>query len=186
MAGSHKAKPGDVAPLSSEEKVAGGRRKGAARSKRPLALGLAAVVLTGVSIGGYAYANRPSEPEAPVLTSAPANAEFQETATELCADFTSIECEVVWEFSDEPVGDLLTQTPEAGSRSETVELAYSKGPAEVSMPILAGLTGAEVEVALWEAGLELGEISQEASSSPAGTVVSASVEPAKAWPTEQL
>ncbi|MBI2425442.1 MAG: PASTA domain-containing protein [Candidatus Hydrogenedentes bacterium] len=76
-----------------------------------------------------------------------------------------------------PAGSIVSQNPTAGSETESgssVNIVVSSGATgQVSVPDVAGLSQAEAEAALIAAGLNLGAVTQTASSVvPAGNVIS--------------
>lgn len=80
--------------------------------------------------------------------------------------------------SDEPEDTVLAQSPEADTqlaRGEAVTLTVSAGKQQTQVPALEGLTSLDaVRTALKDANLELGDVSQVASSEPEGLVLSQS------------
>lgn len=77
--------------------------------------------------------------------------------------------------STEATGSILSQTPEAGSRSAagTIVALVIAGPPPVPVPSLAGLDRARIDAALTDAGLALGTVTESYNASiPAGGVVS--------------
>lgn len=77
-----------------------------------------------------------------------------------------------------PEGVVLEQDPPGGSRQPrgtTVTLAISKGQLEAEVPRVVGLTRQQAEVALQNAGLDVGDIRERSSGQPRGEVIA--VEP---------
>ncbi|BEU87366.1 Stk1 family PASTA domain-containing Ser/Thr kinase [Selenomonas sp. TAMA-11512] len=75
--------------------------------------------------------------------------------------------------SDVPVGQVISQDPEAGSvvkAERTVTITISKGGEEVTMPDLRGLDRSAAETRIEKMGLKLGQVKEEFSSDKAGTV----------------
>lgn len=77
--------------------------------------------------------------------------------------------------SEFPINRIISQRPPAGQRKKVqsdIEVVVSKGPSLVKVPSLIGKTKLEVELALEEAGLKLGEVVQSyVSTSPEGVVI---------------
>ena len=84
-----------------------------------------------------------------------------------------LEVRVFEVFSDEPEGTVIAQNPGSGERvspDESVRLNVSKGTGLVDVPSMVGLTRAEAEAQLSDAGLEA-NVFEVPSIEPAGTVV---------------
>jgi len=83
---------------------------------------------------------------------------------------------VVYRTSTAPKGTVLSTNPASGTKvnqGSTVTLTVSSGPANVTVPSLAGLTQGAAGQALGAAGLNLGNVSSAASTQyAAGLVVS--------------
>jgi beta-lactam-binding protein with PASTA domain/serine/threonine protein kinase len=79
------------------------------------------------------------------------------------------------EFSEDmPAGTVLDQDPAPNSRvrkTGTVTLVLSKGPDRRPVPDVAGKDRAAAEAALGEVGLRVGEVPEEFSDRPKGTVL---------------
>jgi eukaryotic-like serine/threonine-protein kinase len=76
-------------------------------------------------------------------------------------------------FSDEPEGNVIAQNPGSGervSKDSSVRLNVSKGSGLVDVPSVVGLTRAEAEAQISDAGLEA-NVFEVPSIEPAGTVV---------------
>ncbi|HYH05202.1 MAG TPA: protein kinase [Bacillota bacterium] len=77
--------------------------------------------------------------------------------------------------SDYPINRIVSQRPPAGQRKKAradIEVIVSKGPALVKVPNLIGKTKLEVDLALEEAGLKLGEVVKSyVADSPEGVVI---------------
>lgn len=85
--------------------------------------------------------------------------------------------------SQAAIGTVIEVEPAAGSelrRGRSVSLRYALPPGQLAptdVPALVGLSyPAEVEAALWAAGLEVGEVSRINAPSPAGIAVAQGVE----------
>ena len=82
------------------------------------------------------------------------------------------------ELSDRPEGTVIAQQPAAGEQLETgqaVNVTISSGLEQSTVPPLVGLISAQdAQIALEDAGLQLGEVIQEDSDQPAGYVLSSS------------
>jgi eukaryotic-like serine/threonine-protein kinase len=78
--------------------------------------------------------------------------------------------------SGEPVGVVIAQTPEAGTKVDkgsTVTLRVSKGPGQVQVPQVEGLSLQKASSALQKAGLFADSSSQSSDTVPKGQVISA-------------
>ena len=76
-----------------------------------------------------------------------------------------------------PKGTVLEQTPAAGqhdAEGATVNLVVSAGQKLVAVPNVVGLQRQEAEAALEAAGLEVGPVTEQASTEAAGQVVASS------------
>ena len=76
--------------------------------------------------------------------------------------------------ADVPPGQVVSQTPEAGSKvkeERLVTIYVSKGGEELTMPDLKGLTKAEAEAKLQKMGLKLGTVYEKNSDEEVGTVI---------------
>lgn len=115
----------------------------------------------------------------PVLPAAVPQADFGTEQASLCEPFVKeeVRCIIRWRESDSPVGALISQTPEAGSRSDSVTVVYSIGADSIKTPIVAGLQEEDARRLLWESGLKAGKVTESDSSAPKGTVISASSNP---------
>lgn len=77
--------------------------------------------------------------------------------------------------ADVPPGQVVSQTPEAGSKvkeERLVTIYVSKGGEELTMPDLKGLSKSEAEAKLTKMGLKLGTVYEKNSDEDAGTVIS--------------
>ena len=84
-----------------------------------------------------------------------------------------LEVRVFEVFSDEPEGTVIAQNPGSGERvspDDGVRLNISKGSGLVDVPSIVGLTRAEAEAQISDAGLEA-NVFEVPSIDPAGTVV---------------
>ncbi|HET9426706.1 MAG TPA: PASTA domain-containing protein [Gemmatimonadaceae bacterium] len=73
-----------------------------------------------------------------------------------------------------PKGTVLEQTPSAGSRDvegASVTLAVSVGQQSSKVPVLNGLSRADAERTLEEAGFDIGDVTERPSNTPAGQVI---------------
>ncbi|WP_229711303.1 Stk1 family PASTA domain-containing Ser/Thr kinase [Pectinatus frisingensis] len=76
--------------------------------------------------------------------------------------------------ADVPEGFVISQTPAAGEtvkEDRLVTIYVSKGGEKISVPDVTGLTKEEAANQLSKAGLKVGDISEEFSDKPAGTVL---------------
>ena len=74
-----------------------------------------------------------------------------------------------------PKSTVLSQNPAAGSRvqrGERISLDVSAGQERSTIPTLAGKTRGEAETALHNAGLQVGQVTEEQSDRARGTVLS--------------
>jgi len=79
-------------------------------------------------------------------------------------------------------GDVISQRPAGGTlllEGKSVSVVLSSGPPKVNVPDLTGMTRSQLEVRLKASGLELGEVTNEFSLEPRGTVVSQTPESRK-------
>jgi len=79
-------------------------------------------------------------------------------------------------------GDVISQRPAGGTlllEGKSVSVVLSSGPPRVNVPDLTGMTRSQLEVRLKASGLQLGEITNEFSLEPKGTVVSQTPESRK-------
>ncbi|GAA4730036.1 Stk1 family PASTA domain-containing Ser/Thr kinase [Isoptericola chiayiensis] len=110
--------------------------------------------------------NNDSAPETvavPELTSDMSRAEAERELEDVGLGFA----ERVDDESDEPEGTLTRTDPESGTEVEvgsTVDVYFSGGPETFAMPDLTGLSLDQARSELEEAGLEEGEITEEASA----------------------
>jgi len=77
--------------------------------------------------------------------------------------------------TDYPSGEVISSKPAAGiqvSSDQTVTLTVSKGAPQVAIPPVLGKQLSQASQLLYQVGLTVGTISEEANSQPAGTVVS--------------
>ena len=73
-----------------------------------------------------------------------------------------------------PVGTVVSQTPEAGSKvkeERTVTINVSRGGEELDMPDLLGLDRSDAEIKLKKMGLKLGSVYEKFSDEEEGTVI---------------
>ncbi|WP_288312722.1 Stk1 family PASTA domain-containing Ser/Thr kinase [uncultured Selenomonas sp.] len=76
--------------------------------------------------------------------------------------------------ADVPPGQVVSQTPEAGSKvkeERLVTIYVSKGGEELTMPDLKGLSKSDAEAKLKKMGLKLGNVYEKASDEEVGTVI---------------
>jgi serine/threonine-protein kinase len=84
-----------------------------------------------------------------------------------------------------PKGAVLAQTPEPGTiepKGATVVLDLSRGQQLGEVPRLVGLTQQQAEIALGNAGLDVGEVSTLKSNAPRGQVLASSPVAGKSVP----
>jgi serine/threonine-protein kinase len=84
--------------------------------------------------------------------------------------------------SEEKKNTVLAQNPPANTEVEegsTVDLTFSSGPEQVSVPKLVGLPQSEAIAALQSADLKVGEITPRDSDQPAGNVLESNPEEGK-------
>jgi hypothetical protein len=73
-----------------------------------------------------------------------------------------------------PVDTVISTDPIAGTivqRGETIHVVVSSGKEQVAVPVLLGQTRSEATTTLTTAGLQLGAVTSEPSSQPAGEVI---------------
>lgn len=71
-------------------------------------------------------------------------------------------------------GDIISQSPKAGTevkKGDTVTLTVSKGPVKVKVPDLYGMSESQARKALEDAGLKLGSVHKDYSSSVSSGLV---------------
>jgi len=82
------------------------------------------------------------------------------------------------EYSDRPAGEVISQTPAAGTEVErdvAITLVTSRGAESVAVPSLVGLNEQQARSAITGAGLTVGEVTSAASATvAAGHVISQS------------
>jgi serine/threonine-protein kinase len=97
------------------------------------------------------------------------------TAVRLEADSLGLDLDEEPEFSDEVPEDSVVRTePEAGSQvseGDTITVFVSGGEETVAVPGLIGQTRNEANLTLTQAGLRLGNVEEEFSDRPEGTVI---------------
>jgi eukaryotic-like serine/threonine-protein kinase len=148
---------------------------GGGRRRRLLPV-LAALLFGLALLGGLVWALtqgffRAGSVEVPSLESL-----TQEEAQELLAESSLSLGEVSEATSDSaPKGTVIEQEPQAGASvnpETSVNVTLSSGPEQISVPDLAGLSLAEAQRALSEAGLELGRQDEAPSDTvPVGAVI---------------
>lgn len=85
-----------------------------------------------------------------------------------------------------PKGTVLDQTPPPGSRNpegSVVTLALSAGQKMSTVPNIVGLTRADAEHALDQAGFDVGDVSEQPSDQPRGTVIDSRPRPSSVAPS---
>jgi serine/threonine-protein kinase len=97
------------------------------------------------------------------------------TAVRLQADSLGLDLDEEPEFSDEVPEDSVVRTePDAGtmvSEGDTIIVFVSGGEETVAVPALIGQTRQEANITLTQAGLRLGNVDEEFSDRPEGTVI---------------
>ena len=76
--------------------------------------------------------------------------------------------------ADVPAGQVVSQTPEGGSRvkeERLVTIYVSKGGEDLEMPDVQGLSKADAEAKLRKMGLKLGSVYEKYSDKEPGTVI---------------
>jgi eukaryotic-like serine/threonine-protein kinase len=79
-----------------------------------------------------------------------------------------------------PATTVLSQTPPGGTfeqKGSTITLDISAGPRLARVPSVVGLTTQQAQVAVENAGFEMGEVAEREDQAPRGTVLSISPEP---------
>ncbi|HKO14991.1 MAG TPA: PASTA domain-containing protein [Gemmatimonadaceae bacterium] len=85
-----------------------------------------------------------------------------------------------------PKGTVLDQTPPAGSRDAVgavVTLALSAGQKMGTVPNIVGLSRADAEHALEQAGFDVGDVTEQPGDQPRGTVVGSRPAPSSLAPS---
>lgn len=117
-----------------------------------------------------------------VIPTAPEEAEpYSNSACDLFIE-EDLECITTWEFSDSvKSGELVSQSLPAGERVEKktkIELLYSLGADEVTIPNFTGMKMNEAEEVVEELGLKMGDVEiVEDDSLETDLVISSSLEP---------
>lgn len=118
----------------------------------------------------------------PVVPNAAATVGMTDDDEAICAEFVdeSLDCHVEWKINeDKPRGALISQSLPADEKVEKnshIDLVYSNGPSESSMPELKGLTLEEAEAALYSANVTIEEVSEVAGAPGSeGKIVTSSV-----------
>ena len=83
---------------------------------------------------------------------------------------------VIYKCSDTvPEGSVISQTPAAGTLvapGATVAISVSSGPCNVAVPNVVGLAPSQAETTIEQAGLVIGQVTQQCSNTvPVGTVI---------------
>jgi eukaryotic-like serine/threonine-protein kinase len=126
-------------------------------------LGLAAFFLVRALLAG------PEEIEVPNVVG------FNETAAVAALEAEGLEAEVTRRFrEDVDPGEVFRQDPEAGElvrEGSTVTIFVSRGVRQVEVPNVIGMSRGDAEAALGDAGLEVGNVTTQASDEPEGIVI---------------
>jgi beta-lactam-binding protein with PASTA domain len=143
----------------------------ARRSRRGLVWGLVIALLAAAALTGGWYLGSGRYTQLP-----PVLGQDQGSATsELELAGLEVRVEPEQEFSEDvPPGNVVDQRPGPNARvrkGSTVALVLSKGPDRRPVPELVGKDRAAAEAALSEVGLGTGEVAEEFSDRPKGTVI---------------
>lgn len=91
----------------------------------------------------------------------------------------NLRVEIAETFDDKTeAGKVVSQTPEAGKtvkENRLITIYISKGGEEVTMPNITGMMQSEAQSQLAKLGLKIGQVSEEYSDKPQGTVLRQSV-----------
>lgn len=130
-------------------------------------LAIVGAVVIGRFVLGSANLSRVAVPNLDGLTIEQATSALAEVQLQLGAQTP--------ELSDRPDGTVIAQQPAAGEQLEqnqSVNVTVSSGKEQATVPQLVALTSPEAaRIALTDAGLKLGIVSQAASDQPAGYVL---------------
>ena len=100
---------------------------------------------------------------------------FTEDAAESTISDRGLNTVVETTPSDKPPGTVIEQKPVDGSlaeRGSDVTITVARAPGQIDVPSVVGQTVDEASATLRDAGLNLGEVSEEESTEPGGTVIS--------------
>jgi eukaryotic-like serine/threonine-protein kinase len=130
---------------------------------------LVLILLAGIGVGVYELLQN-------VRVTVPGEVGKQEDAATVDLDRRGFTVVVQRKESGEPVGVVIGQSPEAGTKvnkNSTVTLLVSKGPGTTTVPPLAGETASQATRALKNAKLFADTIVQNSDTVPKGQVISA-------------
>src|SRR5213076_2413578 len=144
---------------------------GRARGPRrwPWIAALVALLLAAAGVGAYELISH-------ARVAVPNEVGKQESPATTDLDSRGFNVNVQRVESGEPVGVVIAQTPEAGTKVDkhsAVTLRVSKGPGQVQVPQVEGLTLQKASSALEKAGLFADSSTQSSDSVPKGQVISA-------------
>lgn len=157
------AKPSEALALAAEQR----RRFGGAVTA------ILAIVAIGLGALGWWFGQGPGSLATVPQVAGEKFSEAEAILKESGFTTTRTECSSV----DIPVGHVVQTTPRAGARVEpgsAVQLCDSTGPRIIAVPTLVGLSQADAEKALTEAGLKFGEVTAKVfAADPVGIVLAA-------------
>jgi serine/threonine-protein kinase len=136
----------------------------------PWFVALALILLVGAGVGVYELIQN-------ARVSVPNEVGKQETPATVDLDQRGFAVNVQRKESGEPVGAVIGQSPESGTKVDkhsTVTLQVSKGPGTALVPPVAGETTAQAQSALQKVGLVGDPTGQHNDTVPKGQVISAS------------
>lgn len=153
------------------------------KGPKPWVLALLGVAVALAAFSGGALLWLSQQPGAPevVVVEDVAGLDAARASVQLTAQGLVVATELVERFDEDVAEGLVIETdPLAGSEAEMgseITLVVSQGPAPVGLPAVIGLTVDEATTLLEDAGLVVGEISQEFSRiQPLGQVLQATDE----------
>jgi eukaryotic-like serine/threonine-protein kinase len=128
------------------------------------------LLLAGIGVGAYELVRT-------ARVAVPNEVGKQETAATVDLDRRGFNVDVQRKESGDPVGAVIGQNPEAGTKVDkgsTLTLQVSKGPGTTQVPPVQGESGARATRALQQAGLFADSSSQPSDTFPKGQVISSS------------
>ena len=128
------------------------------------------VLLAGIGVGVYELMRT-------ARVAVPGEVGKQETAATVDLDRRGFNVDVQRKESGDPVGAVIGQTPEAGTKVDkdsTVTLQVSKGPGTTQVPPVQGESATRATRALQQARLFADSTSQSSDTFPKGQVISSS------------
>lgn len=134
---------------------------------------VAVVLAAGVGVGVYTWKNYVMEHS--VVTPTAVQTIGLTDKVDPCDSFKDFQCETQWVTDDvKPHGALIDQSVVAGSsvkKGDVIKLTYSKGPENVSVPNIVGLSEDDAREQLYQAGLKVANVTRVDSPNKLGSVV---------------